>query len=81
MPPRQACVSLLKYIYHDEINMPAQDALYLFSASHYFQFSNLRLYTFCKQTLESNVSRENIFEVAYLNLCTFALLIFLKLKF
>jgi hypothetical protein len=43
--------------------MPPQDALYLFSASHYFQFSNLRLHVFCKQNLEANVSKNNVFDV------------------
>jgi hypothetical protein len=43
--------------------MSAQDALYLFSASHYFQFSNSRLQVFCKRNLETNVSKDNVFEV------------------
>lgn len=63
IPPRQACLSLLRYIYCDDISMPPQDALYLFSASHYFQFSNLRLHIFCKQNLEANVSKNNVFDV------------------
>lgn len=63
VPPRSACLSLLRYIYYDDIIMPPQDALYLFSASHYFQFSNLRLQIFCKQNLEANVSKNNVFDV------------------
>jgi len=63
IPPRQACMSLLRYIYYDDVSMPPQEALYLFSASHYFQFSNLRLHVFCKQNLEANVSKENVFDV------------------
>ncbi len=63
VPPRSACLSLLRYIYYDDITMPPQDALYLFSASHYFQFSNLRLHVFCKQNLEANVSKNNVFDV------------------
>lgn len=63
IPPRQACISLLRYIYCDDVSMPPQDALYLFSASHYFQFSNLRLHVFCKQNLEANVSKNNVFDI------------------
>ncbi|RNA42331.1 leucine-zipper-like transcriptional regulator 1 [Brachionus plicatilis] len=63
VPPRQACVSLLRYIYFDDVNMPPQDALYLFSANHFFQFSNLRLHIFCKQNLEANVSKSNVFDI------------------
>lgn len=43
--------------------MPPQDALDLFSASHYFQFSNSRLQVFCKKNLEANVSKNNVFDV------------------
>jgi hypothetical protein len=64
IPPRQACLALLKYIYYDDVhNIQTQDALYLFSASHYFQFSNSRLHVFCKQKLEANVSKDNVFDV------------------
>lgn len=63
VPPKQAAVSLLRYIYYDDVTMPPRDALYLFSASHYFQFSNLRLHVFCKQNLEANVSKNNVFDV------------------
>jgi hypothetical protein len=63
VPPKSACMSLLCYIYYDDVNMPPQNALYLFSASHYFQFSNLRLHVFCKQNLEANVSKNNVFDV------------------
>jgi len=63
IPPRQACMSLLRYIYYDDILMPPEDALYLFSASHYFQFTNLRLHIFCKQNLEMNVSKNNVFDI------------------
>ena len=63
IPPKQACLSLLRYIYYDDASMPAEDALYLFSASHYFQFSNLRLHIFCKQNLEANVSKDNVFDI------------------
>lgn len=66
VPPRQACISLLRYIYFDDVNMPPQDALYLFSANHFFQFSNLRLHVFCKQNLEANVSKSNVFDVRFL---------------
>lgn len=66
VPPRQACMSLLRYIYYDDVVMPPQDALYLFSASHYFQFSNLRLHVFCKQNLEANVSKDNVFDVCFI---------------
>jgi hypothetical protein len=63
VPPKQTCMSLLRYIYYDEIIMPPEDSLYLFSASHYFQFSNLRLHVFCKQNLEINVSKNNVFDI------------------
>ena len=73
VPPRSACLSLLRYIYYDDITMPPQDALYLFSASHYFQFANLRLHVFCKQNLEANVSKNNVFDVIFLLLFFFLL--------
>lgn len=63
IPPKEACLSLLRYIYYDDVSMPPEDALYLFSASHYFQFSNLRLHIFCKQNLEANVSKNNVFDI------------------
>ena len=78
VPPRSACLSLLRYIYYDDVSMPPQDALYLFSASHYFQFSNLRLHVFCKQNLEANVSKNNVFDV---NLTFHELFFTLKLIF
>ena len=63
IPPQKACLSLLRYIYYDDISMCTEDALYLFSASHYYQFTNLRLHTFCKQNLEANVSKNNVFDI------------------
>ena len=63
VPPHQACVALLRYIYYDEVFMLPEDSLYLFSANHYFQFSNLRLHVYCKQNLEANVSKANVFDI------------------
>ena len=48
----------------DDVNLQTQDALNLFSAGHFFQFSNLRLHIFCKQNLEANVSKNNVFDVS-----------------
>ena len=71
IPPRQACISLLKYIYYDCVSLTSQDALHLVAASHYFQFSNLRVHVFCKQYLEASVSENNVIDVILLIFCFF----------
>ena len=43
VPSRQAFDSLLRYIYYDEVTMPPEDSLYLFSAPYFYGFSNNRL--------------------------------------
>ena len=48
VPSRQSFDSLLRYIYHGDVIMPPEDSLYLFSAPHFYIFSNNRLQvTFC----------------------------------
>ncbi len=71
MPPYEACMSLLKYIYYGSIDTSPQDALYLLPASHYYQFANLRLQVFCKQNLEANVTKDNVFDVCFVYLSFF----------
>ena len=43
VPSRQSFDTLLRYIYHGDVVMPPEDSLYLFSAPHFFIFSNNRL--------------------------------------
>ena len=43
--------------------MPPEDSLYLFSAPHFYIFSNNRLQVFCKTNLERNVTVENVLQI------------------
>lgn len=63
VPSRQSFDSLLRYIYHGEVSMPPEDSLYLFSAPHFYIFSNNRLQVFCKTNLERNVTVENVLQI------------------
>ncbi|KAB7501181.1 Leucine-zipper-like transcriptional regulator 1 [Armadillidium nasatum] len=63
IPSRQSVDSLLRYIYYGEVEMPPEDSLYLFSAPHFFGFTNNRLQAFCKQNLEMNVKIENVIQI------------------
>lgn len=40
---RQSFNSLLRYIYYDDVNMPPEDCLYLFSAPVFYIFTNNRV--------------------------------------
>ena len=60
VPSRQAFDSLLKFIYYGEIDIPTEDALYIFSAPNFFGFSNSQLHVLCKACLELEVSLENV---------------------
>ena len=63
VPSRQSFDSLLRYIYHGDVVMPPEDSLYLFSAPHFYIFSNNRLQVFCKTNLERNVTVENVLQI------------------
>jgi hypothetical protein len=63
IPSRSASMSLIRFIYYDDTSILPEDALYLFSASNFFQFQNLRLHVYCKQALEANVSKSNVFDI------------------
>ena len=63
IPSRQSFDSLLRYIYHGDVIMPPEDSLYLFSAPHFYIFSNNRLQVFCKTNLERNVMVENVLQI------------------
>lgn len=63
VPSRQSFDSLLRYIYYGEVEMPPEDSLYLFSAPHFYIFSNNRLQVFCKTNLERNVTMENVMQI------------------
>jgi hypothetical protein len=43
---RQSFDSLLRFIYYGEVEMPPEDSLYLFSAPHFYIFSNNRYNAF-----------------------------------
>lgn len=53
VPSPQSFDSLLRYIYYGEVMMPPEDSLYLFSAPHFYIFSNNRL----QVSRPANVSR------------------------
>jgi len=63
VPSRQSFDTLLRYIYHGDVEMPPEDSLYLFSAPHFYIFSNNRLQVFCKTNLERNVTVENVLQI------------------
>lgn len=63
IPSRQSFDSLLRYVYHGDVIMPPEDSLYLFSAPHFYIFSNNRLQVFCKTNLERNVTVENVLQI------------------
>lgn len=62
-PSKESFDSLLRYIYYGDVNMPPEDSLYLFSAPHFYNFTNYRLQAFCKQNLEMNVTFENVIQI------------------
>jgi len=63
VPSRQSFDTLLRYIYYGDVTMPPEDSLYLFSAPHFYIFSNNRLQVFCKTNLERNVTVENVLQI------------------
>ncbi len=60
VPSLQAFMSLLRYIYHGQVEMPPQDSLHIFSAPNFFGFYNSQLHCHCKASLERNVCKENV---------------------
>lgn len=60
VPSPQAFLSLLRYIYCGEVRMPPEDSLYIFSAPNFFGFSNSRLHSYCKASLEKDVCVESV---------------------
>lgn len=62
LPSVEAFQSLLRYIYYGETKLPPQDALYLFQAPHFYGLSNNRLLSFCKYSLEHNITYENVLQ-------------------
>ena len=60
VPSLQAFLSLLQYIYCGEVRMPPEDSLYIFSAPNFFGFSNSRLHSYCKASLEKDVCVDNV---------------------
>jgi len=63
VPSKQSFQSLLRFIYYGETDMPPEDSLYLFSASHFYIFANKRLQAFCKHNLERNVNVANVLPI------------------
>ncbi|RWS23484.1 hypothetical protein B4U80_01909 [Leptotrombidium deliense] len=63
IPSQQSFNALLRYIYCGEVHMPPEDSLYLFSAPHFYGFTNNRLQVFCKRNLEMNVTFENVIQI------------------
>lgn len=63
IPSMQSFNTLLRYIYYGDVTMPPEDSLYLFSATHFYGFTNNRLQAFCKQNLEMNVTFENVIQI------------------
>lgn len=60
VPSPQAFLSLLRYIYCGEVRMPPEDSLYIFSAPNFFGFSNSRLHSYCKASLEKDVCVDSV---------------------
>ncbi|XP_055388552.1 leucine-zipper-like transcriptional regulator 1 homolog [Condylostylus longicornis] len=61
-PSLEAFMSLLRYIYYGETKLPPQDSLYLFQAPSFYGLSNNRLHSFCKYSLEHNITVENVLQ-------------------
>lgn len=59
-PSLQAFHSLLRYIYHGQVEMPSEDSLHIFSAPNFFGFSNGQLHSHCKASLERHVTAGNV---------------------
>ncbi|KAL1505866.1 hypothetical protein ABEB36_005324 [Hypothenemus hampei] len=62
-PSKKSFDTLMRYIYYGDTKMPPEDSLYLFASASFFNFSNIRLQTFCKQNLERNVTPDTVLEV------------------
>ena len=60
VPSLKAFLSLLRYIYCGHVRMPPEDSLYIFSAPNFFGFSNSRLHSYCKASLEKEVCVDNV---------------------
>lgn len=60
VPSLEAFLSLLRYIYCGHVRMPPEDSLYIFSAPNFFGFSNSRLHSNCKASLEKDVCVDNV---------------------
>lgn len=60
VPSLEAFLSLLRYIYCGHVRMPPEDSLYIFSAPNFFGFSNSRLHSYCKASLEKEVCVDNV---------------------
>jgi N-acetylneuraminic acid mutarotase len=43
VPSKQSFLSLLRYIYYGDVNMPPEDSLYLFTSPFFYIFTNSRL--------------------------------------
>lgn len=63
IPSSQSFITLLKYIYYGNVDMPPEDLLYLFSAPSYYGFTNNRFHAFCKHILETGVNFGNVFKI------------------
>jgi len=61
--PSKAFKSLLKYVYHDQISIPLQDAFHLYSVKNKISFTNKQLQEWCKNIINDNISKENALEV------------------
>lgn len=58
-----ALCSVLKFIYHDQVLIPFEDALYLYSIRHDMVFTNERFRDACQNIIKTNISKENCLEV------------------
>lgn len=63
VPSLSAFSSLLTYTYCGEISASPEDALYIFSAPNFFGFSNLRLHSHCKASLERDIDQGNVLRI------------------
>ena len=63
VPTLSAFLALLKYTYHGAIQASPEDFLYIFSAPNFFGFTNSRLHSYCKSSLEKDVNQSNVLKM------------------
>lgn len=63
MPSEAAFHSLLRFIYYSRVQMPPEDALYIYSTPNFFGFSNNQLQEHCRHIIENSVGIDSVLEI------------------